>query len=294
MMKLLHCRRRIACAFLVCLACLGAAVATDDDYAKVSVSQLIDDLTIIDSQSPGINSSGIYEGFIAEDAFGSFHGGVLGVATPRVSPQMRELVRRGPAALPELIKHLDDTRPTKVEVGNKGGMQVGVDVFAFSYFSNEYDPRLHHWFSEKEIKSGRALTDLMAKDFTGRYTVKVGDVCYVLIGQIVNRHLFAVRYQPSAGLVVNSPIEAPALAEKVKSDWGTVDADMLKASLLEDIRTTNRPKEISDAANADRFVNPAMQRLRFYFPGTYNALTGEDLKKKKEFEKQEAIARKRN
>jgi len=41
------------------------------------------------------------------------------------------------------------------------------------------------------------------------YTVKVGDVCYAIIGQIVNRSLMAVRYQPSAGLVINSPIEMP-------------------------------------------------------------------------------------
>jgi hypothetical protein len=60
------------------------------------------------------------------------------------------------------------------------------------------------------------------KSFDGRYTVKVGDVCYVLIGQIVNRQLVAVRYQPTAGLIVNSPIEVPPLAEKVKNDWGAL------------------------------------------------------------------------
>lgn len=258
--------------------------AVGGDYSKSSVGQLIEDLTQIDSQSPGINSAAIYDGFIAENSPGQFGGGVLGIAPPQVPPQMSELVRRGPTALPELIKHLDDRRPTKLEVGNKpSGRQVGVDAFMFMYFSDEY-PRVPHWFSEEDWKSGPRP---MEKSFEGRYTVKVGDVCYALIGQIVSRRLWAVRYQPSAGLVVNSPIEAPALIEKVKSDWGSADAEMLKASLLTDIHAANYPTRISKAEYTERFVNPALQRLRLYFPDAYAALDGDNLLKKKAFERQE-------
>ena len=117
--------------------------------------------------------------------------------------------------------------------------------------------------------------------------MKVGDVCYVLIGQIVNRRLLAVRYQPSAGLVVNSPIEAPVLVERVRNDWGNADVEVLRESLLEDIHATNHPKRITPAEYTRRFVNPALQRLRFYFPDTYNTLQSDDLKKRKEFENQE-------
>lgn len=272
---------------VVLSACVIPAVGGDD--SKSSVDQLIDDLTQIDSQSPGINSAAIYEGFIADNSPGSFRGGVLGIAPPKLPPQMSELVRRGPLALPELIKHLDDRRPTKLEVGNKpSGRQIGVDVFMFMYFSDEYDPRVPHWFDVQESKKGPWP---MERSFQGRYTVKVGDVCYVLIGQIVNRHLFAVRYQPSAGLVVNSPIEAPVLVEKVKGDWGNADAEMLKVSLLTDIHAANHPKRISKAEYTDRFVNPALQRLRLYFPDTYAALEGDDLQKRKEFEKQQITQR---
>jgi hypothetical protein len=195
---------------------------------------------------------------------------------------MHELVRRGPLALPELIKHLDDKRPTRLEVGNKlprsEHPQVGVDFFMFSYFSDEYDPRLRDF----EAKS---RPEPMQKNFTGRYTVKVADVCFMLIGQIVSRHFVAVRYQPSAGLVVNSPIEAPALAEKIRSDWGNADAEAVKASLLRDIRSVD---PANDKSVYVLFVaNAAMERLRLYFPDTYNTLQGDDLKKRREFEKEE-------
>ena len=111
--------------------------------------------------------------------------------------------------------------------------------------------------------------------------MKVGDVCYVLIGQIVNRQQVAVRYQRTAGLVVNSPIEVPTLAEKVRNDWGNADAEILEASLLSDIRAANHPKRISKVVYTARFVNPALERLRLYFPDTYNALEGNDLQREK-------------
>ena len=163
--------------------------------------------------------------------------------------------------------------------------QVGVDTFFFMYFSDEYDPRRPCWFGEEQSKHG---LQFMAKKFEGKYTVRVADVCYVLIGQIVNRRLLAVRYQPSGGLVVNSPVEAPALVEEVRNDWGNADAEILKTSLLEDIHATNQPKRIGPAEYTPRFINPALERLRLYFPDTYRALEGDDLKKRKDFEKREA------
>ena len=197
----LPCRKFIAVFFIAFIFSARVIPTYGGDYSKRSVNQLIDDLAQIDSQSPGIDSAAIYEGFIADNSPGSFRGGLLGIAPPQVLPQMSELVRRGPLALPELIKHVDDRRPTKLEVGNKpSGRQVGVDAFMFMYFSDEFDPRVPHWFGDKEWKGGSRP---MEKKFEGRYTVKVGDVCYVLIGQIVNRRLWAVRYEPSAGLVIN-------------------------------------------------------------------------------------------
>jgi hypothetical protein len=108
--------------------------------------------------------------------------------------------------------------------------------------------------------------------------VKIGDVCYALIGQIVNRNLCPVRYQPTAGLVINSPIEAPALIERVEKDWGGLDVTAHKASL------------IADAQSGDhvRAFGPALVRLRFYYPDDYKRLKTGDLKKRiTEFEADE-------
>jgi hypothetical protein len=124
------------------------------------------------------------------------------------------------------------------------------------------------------------------KTFTTTYALRVGDVCYALIGQIVNRGLQVLQNVPSGILLVNSPIVAQVLIEKVKSDWGNGEAETLKTSLLADIDVAD-PNTFNEVMNVKWVVNPALERLRVYFPDAYKSLTGNSLKRKVEFEKQE-------
>src|SRR5580704_12865962 len=178
-------RSTVVLGFGTCIIGLLAAFIpsygrpASSDYSQKTVTQLIDDLTQIDSESPGISFSAIYVGFVAEDTSASAWVGHPGVAPPaEVPPQMRELVRRGPIALRELIKHLDDKRPTKLEVGGSPY------VFSGKVFGYEYDPRVRDW-KPFDTRRGFRWTAMSFKD---TYTVKVGDVCFALLGQIVNRH----------------------------------------------------------------------------------------------------------
>ena len=283
-------RTTVALRFGTCLlAVLGASVVSygrsvSIDYSHKSVTELIDDLTQVESESVAINSNSVHVGFIADETPVSLRTNVVGVVVPDAPPQVRELVRRGPLALPELIKHLDDIRPTKLRVGDTPPGSSG--VFYGKVFCYEYDPRVRG--SDPPIGRFRCTQ----QHFASTYTVRVGDVCYALIGQIVNRRLLAVRVQPTGFLFVNSPIEAPVLIEKVKSDWRSGDAETVKASLLADIHGASDPMQINEAVYTEIVVNPALQRMRLYFPDAYNALAGGDLTRKLEFEKQNS-ARKR-
>lgn len=242
---------------LVCLALAHATIASaGDDLSATRVEKLIDDLALIDSQASGLHGTALVLGFIAEDKPPQFGGGVLGSPAPKTPPQMRELARRGPTVLPQLIDHLEDKRPTKLTIGE--------DFFMFRYFSDEYDPKIR---SKKEPLHRR---ESLEKNFNGGYAVKIGDVCYALIGQIVNRNLSPVRYQPTAGLVINSPIEAPVLVERIKKDWSGLDVAAHKASL------------IADAKSGDQVwaSGPALVRLRFYYPDDYKRLKTSDLKRR--------------
>jgi len=245
--------------------------AAEDDYSKASLEKLIDDLTLIEAQSLGLHSTAnIYDAFIAEDQPLQFSVGVIGSPYPVVPPQMRELVRRGPQSLPALIRHLRDARPTMLKVGaGTEEASVGLGFLGGQYFSDEYDPKVRTQWRRRDRPR-------LEKVFSGSYTVRVADICYVLIGQIVNRPLQAIRYQPTAMMVVNSPLEAPTLITQVQRDWGRVGESGLRESLLSDLR-----------GHFDVLYNPALARLRLYFPDTYDQFTGLDLKKRLAFESEE-------
>lgn len=153
---------------------------------------------------------------------------------------MRELVRRGLQALPELIQHLSDKRPTKLNVGK--GMS--------SWFSDEYHSRFR-----ADSKQQKGVNKGKEKGF-GSYTLKVGDLCYVACGQILNRGLNAVRYQPTLCLVVNSPVETPELAVAVKNDWLGVTPAEHERSLYRDALDVSNPFSVSNA----------LPRLLYYYP----------------------------
>jgi hypothetical protein len=239
---------------LISLLAANFACAADD-LSAIPADKLIDDLSQIDSQAPGLHGTASFSGFIAEDKPPQFRVGILGSPAPKTPPQMRELARRGPAVLPQLIAHLDDKRPTKLKIGG--------EFFMFSYFSDEYDPK------DRPTKDSPRSREKLQRSFDGGYTVKVGDVCYALIGQIVNRSLNPVRYQPTGGLIINSPLEAPVLIERVKKDWGGLDVAAHKASLIADARSDDHVWAFG----------PALARLRFYYPEDYNRLKDGDLKK---------------
>lgn len=252
-------------ALVVCLLLARPLCAAEPDYASMPTEALVDVLTAIDTPAPGLDGTATYEGFIGSDQPPRFAGGIIGTPVPVVPPQMRELVRRGVAALPVLLAHLDDARPTRLVVGN--------ELFMFRVLAGEYAPRApacgERCPRREELREW--------SDFNGPYTVKVADVCFVLVGQIINRNFVAVRYQPTGGLVVNSPIETTALAARTRQDWGDLDAEGHQTALLADLEVAREPW----------FLGMALARLRHYFPTTYAALEGSAAEKRKRYEEAE-------
>ena len=222
----------------------GGQIQESRPLAEVSTEALVDRLVEESAEGIGSQTTSWAIGFLAIDEEPRFAGGILGSAKPTVSPIMRELVRRGVAALPTLIQHLTDARPTRLVVG---------DGFMGKWFGDEYDRR-----DPKKQAIGTNRTDRADHDRKfDRYTLKVGDLCYVAVGQIVNRDLLATRYQLSLCLVVNSPVETPALAAAVKADWEGLT-----------------PKEHEQSLRQDALISApsAVVRLLYYYPRTGEAL----------------------
>lgn len=204
----------------------------------------IDKLLEISEEGIGTHSTAWASGFIATDEEPKFRGGILGSQRPAVQPAMRELVKIGVAALPDLLNHVSDPRKTALKAG------LTHPFFGSSWYSDEYDSRFRD--AKRRQQRVNALGFGGPHGFSGSHTIRVGDLCFVAIGQIVNRQLHPVRYQPTACLVINSPVRTPPLAEAVRNDWSGLTAEKHQESL-----TADALRHLSYAA---------LTRLYYYYP----------------------------
>jgi hypothetical protein len=150
-----------------------------------------------------------------------------------------------------LIKHLDDKRPTKITIKHEG-------FFGGMFFPDEYD------YNQRTTKEPPAGVNRRNRDGGDgdSHTVTVGDLCFVALGQIVNRHFSAVRYQPTACIMINSPTRSEALRSAIKKEWGTLTPEQHKASLIRDFREPDHQERRRGAC----------VRLAYFYPDVMEAL----------------------
>src|SRR5262249_8425477 len=164
------------------------------------ITALIDKLADVAESDFGYSASVTGTRFLPLDCEGQFQTGLLGQRPSHASSALRELVRQGAHAQPQLLAHLDDKRRTKVRVKHNfglGGLLFGAAC--------DYNPR-----TEKEPTYGKE--EERDRDPFGpkSYTVAVGDLCFVAVGQIVKRPVDAMRYPPPATITVTPPRPPPA------------------------------------------------------------------------------------
>jgi hypothetical protein len=164
------------------------------------------------------------------------------------------LVALGPRALPALIKHLGDATPTKLTITHDSGV-------GGMWYGNELgtNPALE---DERKAVEQADLRPADAGEFpphVDAHTVSVGDVCFVIIGMVSGRRYQAVRYQPTACIVINSPVKEPRLSDAVRRMWSGRDARrMLFERLMRDLHTRGQGSAGIQAG--------AAMRLLYYFP----------------------------
>jgi hypothetical protein len=238
----------------------GGNAAADEPRRPPDTPALIDQLVKVADADLG------YSPTVSGGAFLPIHGSgrvrtMLLLQKPLApSEPLRELVKRGPEALPDLIAHLDDRRETSIRIEHPGAGQV-LRVGGL-WFVEQFD---HNRRTDKPPAAERDRTEKASKDLT--YTVTVGDLCFVAVGQIVNRSYEAVWYQPSMNILVNSPNRSAALRADVKRAWGTLTREQHRKALVADFLTPDH----------DSRRIGACLRLAYYYPDALEPLVLEFL-----------------
>jgi hypothetical protein len=228
---------------------------------------------LADIDQPDFGLSQTLTGHCFAPIAGSEQVGTLLFTNHAICPSgtLRELVERGPRALPFLLAALDDQTPTGLHIGGMMGQWFGREMRGNAASAIE-GPLL-------PVVPGRPGPNTFREPFAGCYTLKVGDVCFVAIGQIVGRPYLAVRYQPSLCVVVNSPAHDAELCRHVRAIWASDQPTRhLFASLLFDLAT--EPIDRSDATAVHRaatFRHEAARRLLYYYPDVGTPLIADRL-----------------
>ncbi|MEO7718298.1 MAG: hypothetical protein ABIY70_19020 [Capsulimonas sp.] len=205
--------------------------APDDRVNKASIEKLIDQFTTItDDSFACFTTSPSFVFYPLEDEASEAH--------PPES--MRNLIAIGVRAVPALLDHLTDARPTQLK------LKTG---FSHYWSGNEFDVRPY----DRNPKPAGTRKDGQPIGGITTHTVTVGDVCYATLGQIVGRNYIVVEHMDGSYSMVNSPTSTPAIAAAAKSEWAGLTRQDHIRSLLADTYSGETPTE-------------ALKRLCYYYP----------------------------
>jgi len=218
--------------------------------ADANVERLIDKLAMVSEEGSGFQSMGRSSMFLPTDSEAKFEGGIVGAPDVGEQETLTKLVSLGVIAVPSLLAHLEDSRATKLSIKHDMGMGGMASC-------DDYWPRYDEPVRQpKDVQLVNYYNGSKLSGCENPYTLKIGDLCYVALGQIVNRPLVAIWYQPTMIIVVNSPILHPTVAAAARQDWSGLTKEEHAASLMHD---AEHPKQFLTTEDA-------LKRLRYYYP----------------------------
>jgi HEAT repeat protein len=245
---------------------------------KKDIRSLIKKLADIDRADFGVSAT--MTGYAFAPLPDQEHAGMMMITDHKLQrfDALRRLVEKGPDALPFLLEALDDKTPTKLTIVHGSG-PIGFMGFADELGINPLNPDERRPRDQKPMEEP---DDAEETGFLETYTVRVGDICFVALGQIVGRAYQAVRYQPTAIEIINSPVHSKEFRECIRAIWSSQDpTKKLFGSLLRDYATEAIAENgvLYGAHEATQRQADAAMRLLYYFPKESTPLIAERLKR---------------
>jgi hypothetical protein len=217
--------------------------ATGSLHAEENVEQLIDQLAKV--SKPGIGYSRYWYGteFLPYDDTARIDASVWWAGTPSHSETLCKIVAQGAKAIPVLLKYLDDDR--KIAAKPVSGFPQLASHIEYDYNSCVRDIP----FQTVNLKTYSVYEK-------NSYLLTVGDLCFIALGQIVNREFSVARFQPRNTVIISSPVHSEELQKVIREDWSNFTTDKHRHLLIEDFKNPD---------HEDRQIG-AYLRLSFYYP----------------------------
>ena len=188
----------------------------------------------------------------------------------RSSLEFKRLIELGPDALPFLLESLDNKSPTAFVIKNPGFCAVA---------------HVHHIGgnpvnrSESRRIERRHHDETTGDESTNSHVVTIGDICFVIIGQIVGRDYRIMNNLPQCYIEIASPTTSERIRRQVREIWSSDHSSQkLIDSLLLDLATEIVHSEMGYQGKSS-WQCAAAQRLLYYFPQESAGLLADRLRK---------------
>jgi hypothetical protein len=261
--------------------------ATSPTMDRVNeIERLIDSLSGTIKRDLSLNSSLYSSKFVPVGQFGTF--GEWEGKQVEVSEPIRKLVEMGPVALPYLLASLQDNTPTEIviqAVETQGAIAGGM-AFDEILHGNPANPteqfvlRLNRFPYSKSIRPKDRFE--VAPEMES-YRIKIGDVCFIIIGQIVGRDYDCLSspHVKSLGVLVCSPVHREALRKRIRTIWSSKNPrQKVLESLVLDFSTRGvlQMDSLDYWGIGSDFQIEATKRLLYYYPDIAVPLITERIK----------------
>ncbi|SFI08603.1 hypothetical protein [Planctomicrobium piriforme] len=247
--------------FVTCLIGIIAWIPLAAFADEMAIERHVDELLRVVSPDVGYSTWFSGSGFLPypeSEQLGTF---IIGATQRSSSDALKKIVEQGAASVPVLLKHIDDPRKINLPEMTAGGIvwMAFPDEYDFNEVTRPQPPR--------DVNRGSFLET--PGQHPNSHSLTIGDLCFVALGQIVNRKFSATRYQPTGGIIVNSPTYSERLRTAIIADWEGLTVEKHKQSLIDDFR---HPDYASRREGA-------YLRLSFYYPNTVEELVVEEFSK---------------
>ena len=238
-------------------------LSEDQQY---EIEGLIADLSELDARDGLIN-------FVDRTVFVPVGGYETFLRNSQVFWPIRRLIEIGPDALPFLLRAIDDSTATKIviqSVPRHGAIFGGIEFndILDGNPANLQERLLLNLYRERRIFSDD--TKEFVAHAVEQYRVKVGDICFEIIGQIVGRRYYCLNGFSNDGVFISSSVHSERIGRIVRQLWTSDDPrQKVFDSLLIDFST--RPLQDWDEKSLDSFDAgnqaqcEAAMRLLFYY-----------------------------
>jgi len=170
----------------------------------------------------------------------------------KASDPIKWLIEQGPRIVPTLCRSIHDQTATQFIIPPAQGFRRVFRSTLYDRYSSVIpNPEAKQW------------SDQLESEFIRKpYRLTIGDICFFILGRIVNRNFFPYHWVVMTGAYVGAPSLVPQLGANAISEWGAATPEKIRISLIQDVEQPDQQyRDVYGVACLKRYFPKTLDRV---------------------------------